>query len=74
MKTATVLFDTSDAVDPSQQGPTRAAESAAASWSAYKEDVGHGARSVTSPTLLEQLALTENDWDYLWYKTAAPTG
>jgi len=78
--TGTVLFDTATAVDPpvdEQLGvlahrQTPAVRSAAWQW--YEEVAGVGARRHDSTGPHEQLNLTDNDSDYLWYNTTLPPG
>jgi len=48
--------------------------SASSAWQAYEEQLGFGAKHVSSNSLKEQLNLTENDVDYLWYSASAPKG
>ena len=77
-----VLFDTAYAMDPpipptddEDVDPARVNEVASTSWDTFVEAVGNGSRVVSSDSgPIEQLNLTENDSDYLWYTTDLPEG
>ena len=78
--TGAVLYDTGAAVDPPipQRGVeahVRTSVPRTTPWSVYTEEVGAGTRTFTSVSgPHEQLNLTDNDSDYLWYTTSLPTG
>jgi len=70
-KTHKVVYNTGDAIDPVQQDPEEVG-SAHTSWEVFQERLGYGAESRMSDGFLEQVNLTNNDYDYLWYKAAVP--
>lgn len=69
--TAKVVFDTSEQVIYS---PTEAQVVAVSAWSFHDELAGQGGQTTTTKGHQEQLALTDNDSDYLWYETELPSG
>lgn len=73
-KAPVVVLDTATFVDERPSTPRVAASSVAQEWSVWSEKVGYGAKSVVANTLLEQVRLTENEHDYLWYAAAVPNG
>ena len=68
--TGEVLFNTS-ATTPEVLAEARHATSrfTAPSWSYFQEPVGYGSRVTRSLSPVEQLNITNNDSDYLWYTT-----
>jgi hypothetical protein len=68
----TVLMSTGEAKDPVDQEPKVVGSSVSKSWEAFQETVGYGAKNRSSAKVLDQVQLTENDFDYLWYKIEAP--
>jgi len=48
--------------------------SKAENWEAFQESPGYGAQTLVASAPREQLNLTENDVDYLWYSAPIPSG
>jgi hypothetical protein len=71
-----IVFNTADAADPDpeEQDHRPVGSSTSSSWLAYPERLGYGARSTFAMQPHEQLNLTENMGDYLWYSTTMPAG
>ena len=66
--TGEVLFSTAQTVQPAHTNALAPPAPSAAAWSYSKEGVASKAgKPVTSPSPVEQLNLTENDSDYMWY-------
>merc|ERR1712194_330933 len=73
VKSKKLLFSTGAAVDPANSDPVEVGHVTSSSWQVFSESIGYGAKTKTSDALLEQLSLTESDYDYLWYKTPVQT-
>eukprot|EP00756_Hemistasia_phaeocysticola_P001475 Hpha_TRINITY_DN11041_c0_g1::TRINITY_DN11041_c0_g1_i3::g.92734::m.92734 len=72
--TGEVLFSTAETVQPPHTNSPAPTPPAAAEWSYAEEGVASKAGTpVMSPGPVEQLNLTENDGDYLWYTATVPT-
>eukprot|EP00931_Biecheleriopsis_adriatica_P078401 TRINITY_DN51862_c0_g1_i1.p1 TRINITY_DN51862_c0_g1~~TRINITY_DN51862_c0_g1_i1.p1 ORF type:complete len:888 (+),score=109.52 TRINITY_DN51862_c0_g1_i1:39-2666(+) len=68
-----VLTNTGDAVDPKNQEPLHTGAATASYWDVFQETLGYGAKRLDHQVELhEQLNLTENEVDYMWYSVPIP--
>jgi hypothetical protein len=68
-----ILSNTGDAVEPTKREPVQTGVSVASSWEVFHETPGYGANRLDDQAELhEQLNLTQNDVDYMWYSVAVP--